>query len=519
MKKTLSLILALIMALTCGFAAADTVSLKMEINPDAVGNAMTALGLPEEALASVNPVFSLVNALSVSVMTQENGGEFRLDLNGKEWLSLGFGVGEDVITVVTSLFPNYALNIPTEILNSVMDLVKDIFNSDKAPETEEAEAGDQEMAAIMENLTAYSMKLIEAFTIAAAPEEPIPGEYEMEGIVFDTLTPVTVDIAAIAAAYGEFMEDLLHDEALMGIAQTYMQMYGMTFDEEECRAAMDEIVAHFPDAVSAEVYSFSDGQPGSFVSSQAFYVDRTDPSYAFTMIDKGDGIGTMAYYGYDQQMIIGVEYAPEGFRFDFTMGDVFFGMEVATDESGMICRYFCMDPAVPVLTVTLTRMEDGIRSQPAEAGEKTVVTLEDLLNSEGEGFSSLMGDLMTNGLGGLMEGLNEAAPDLMAMLMPSAEEEEPMESTPLDGGWTVADDPMISEELQAALEKALDGLVGVAYQPVACLGTQVVAGVNYAILCQQTAIVPDAEPTWVIVYLYEDLQGNAEILNVADLIW
>ena len=54
------------------------------------------------------------------------------------------------------------------------------------------------------------------------------------------------------------------------------------------------------------------------------------------------------------------------------------------------------------------------------------------------------------------------------------------------------------------------------YTPVAYLGSQVVAGTNHAILCQAAAVYPDAQPYFVIVYLYEDLAGNVSILNIAD---
>ena len=87
----------------------------------------------------------------------------------------------------------------------------------------------------------------------------------------------------------------------------------------------------------------------------------------------------------------------------------------------------------------------------------------------------------------------------------------------LVGGWTPAEDPAITDEVNALLEKALDGLVGVNYVPVAYLGSQVVAGTNHAILCQATAVVPDAVPAWKILYLYEDLQGNVTVLSIGDL--
>ena len=88
------------------------------------------------------------------------------------------------------------------------------------------------------------------------------------------------------------------------------------------------------------------------------------------------------------------------------------------------------------------------------------------------------------------------------------------------GGWT----PVVQEEAgklpedaQAAFDKVTEQLDGASYTPVALLSTQVVAGTNYCILCQITPVVPDPVPTWALVYIYADLQGNAEILNIYEL--
>ena len=81
------------------------------------------------------------------------------------------------------------------------------------------------------------------------------------------------------------------------------------------------------------------------------------------------------------------------------------------------------------------------------------------------------------------------------------------ENIPHDAGELPAD-------AQAAFDKAVGGLVGAEYVPVALMSTQVVAGTNYCILCQITPVVPDATPAWALVYIYADLDGNAEITNV-----
>ena len=61
---------------------------------------------------------------------------------------------------------------------------------------------------------------------------------------------------------------------------------------------------------------------------------------------------------------------------------------------------------------------------------------------------------------------------------------------PLVGGWENVPhgDAELPEDAQTAFDKALDGLVGAKYTPVALLSTQVVAGMNYCILCQITPV-------------------------------
>ena len=75
----------------------------------------------------------------------------------------------------------------------------------------------------------------------------------------------------------------------------------------------------------------------------------------------------------------------------------------------------------------------------------------------------------------------------------------------------------LPDDAQAAFDRAVGELDGAEYVPVALLSTQVVSGMNYCILCQITAVIPDATPTWALVYINADLQGNARINNVYEL--
>lgn len=104
---------------------------------------------------------------------------------------------------------------------------------------------------------------------------------------------------------------------------------------------------------------------------------------------------------------------------------------------------------------------------------------------------------------------------------PEAKEEAPVEAdAPVLGGWAanVEDTSMeANPEAQTALEKALEGMVGAKYEPIACLAKQVVSGTNYCLLCRITPVVANPTSHFAFVYVYQALDGAAEILDVQDL--
>ncbi len=83
----------------------------------------------------------------------------------------------------------------------------------------------------------------------------------------------------------------------------------------------------------------------------------------------------------------------------------------------------------------------------------------------------------------------------------------------LAGGWVVHEEVDTPDEAKEALAKASETLTGAEYSPVKLLASQVVAGMNYQIFCEMKATVPDATTEYAIVYVYADLQGNAEITD------
>lgn len=83
------------------------------------------------------------------------------------------------------------------------------------------------------------------------------------------------------------------------------------------------------------------------------------------------------------------------------------------------------------------------------------------------------------------------------------------------GGWTT-----YSTEINAAAKQAFDtalqGLLGVKYEPLA-FASQVVAGVNYSFFCNAQGVYPNAPNNGAIVSIFKPLDGAAHITNITTI--
>ena len=104
----------------------------------------------------------------------------------------------------------------------------------------------------------------------------------------------------------------------------------------------------------------------------------------------------------------------------------------------------------------------------------------------------------------------------------STQESSTEESTTdgsVDGGWTVsADDTAVTlpDEVKKAFDTAYANYMGVTLVPYAYLGSQVVSGTNYKILCKATPVGSDTTSHLVVATVYADLDGKAEFTSVND---
>lgn len=90
---------------------------------------------------------------------------------------------------------------------------------------------------------------------------------------------------------------------------------------------------------------------------------------------------------------------------------------------------------------------------------------------------------------------------------------------PAAGSWEIADEirSSISDDERALFEKAMEGLAGADYEPVAVIATQPVSGTNRAFLCTGTVVSPDGGVGWHVISIYEDLEGDVKLLDIKEL--
>ena len=85
----------------------------------------------------------------------------------------------------------------------------------------------------------------------------------------------------------------------------------------------------------------------------------------------------------------------------------------------------------------------------------------------------------------------------------------------LPGGWFQAESVDLTPEMKAGFELAKAQLVGVEYKPVAILASQVVAGMNYCILCESKGVYPGATEQYSLVNIYVGFDQSVSLGEIS----
>ncbi|WP_314871779.1 hypothetical protein [Stomatobaculum longum] len=118
-------------------------------------------------------------------------------------------------------------------------------------------------------------------------------------------------------------------------------------------------------------------------------------------------------------------------------------------------------------------------------------------------------------------GQGKAQASTAAAAESSAETETRESDDILTGGWSANQGSLLPEDNADAMKAftvAVEGMTGYKYEVLAVLGSQPVAGTNYAYLCKGTAVVPNATSAYLLVDVYADLDGKAELRGTKELL-
>ena len=416
MKKLFALVLALMLALSCVAASANTVYTKLTLDGDVIKQLLPGFGVPEDQLAMVDPIQAVVNALGVNVVTAADGAQVDLDLNGAQAISVGVAMDDAGTNIVSTLFPNYYLTLSNETVSSMMEQLAANMPTGGGE-------GGMDMAALTEIFGGYFQKWMEACAAAGQPGEPVPGEYEFEGYTFDTMVPVTVDVAAIADATRSLMDELLADPAAMaaikGMAQGAAQNSGEEFDEAnfeaEFKAGFEEWLAHFPETAEAAYYC--NGEEGV-----PFYMEgsavREENTYAYTMLFVDEGNMDMAFtMTGEQDMEAGFAMEDGAMSLYLDMGGMYFGLSFAAEGDQLAIDVYFMNTEKPLASIAITVTEGGERTLPVDAAGKTALAVEEIMaDGNSEAAQGLYADVQANGLGALLGVAMQQVPELGSLM-------------------------------------------------------------------------------------------------------
>ena len=417
MKKLFALILALLMALSCLSALADTVYTKVSIDPEVAKGVLSGFGMEDDQLAMVDPVAALVNALGVKVITVDDGAQIDLDLNGTDALSLGFAADDAGINVASTLFQNYLVTISQETITQMMEQFAANMPAGGSGE------GGFDATAFQEMFAKYYEPFMEVVTSAGQPGEAVTGEYEFDGVVYDTYVPVTIDVDAIKAAAKDMMDQIMADPAAVGMIKGYVQgmsqSTGEEFNEEtfeaDFKAGFEEWIAHIPAEMTVDFYAHSDGSEDFYMTASP---ELEEGTMFFDMTMNGENMKmnfTMTVDGEEMACVFAMEDGTVTMSFE--MSGMYMGMVMSFAENQFAMDIYFLNADAPLVSVTVESAEGGERTLSMDAEGKTVLAAEELMQDmNSEAAQGLFGDIMGNGLGTLMGALSEQVPEVAGLL-------------------------------------------------------------------------------------------------------
>ncbi|MBR3018646.1 MAG: hypothetical protein IKH57_16465 [Clostridia bacterium] len=417
MKKLIAVVVAMMMAFSCTFALAEEAAqaqtslipsfsavANIQVNEEAVTNLLAAYGADEATAAYIKTFLPLFSDLSEEFVFADNGVQYDLKMKDQNVFSLVAELKENGIELATDLLPSYVLTLQYETITKLMEQFSSQFG-------ESMKELDMELVMkAAENIVNYAMELVPVYQSAVTFGEPVKGEYAglIEGVVFNTEIPLTVDVKAIITAVKGFVDKLIADESIKAALESVTAMIpGANIDLSQL--TMEDVPEEYIPEVSGLVYTITDDEgnqtaPNTFVIVNA--VGKNDDSgntTTYVYVAENSVDVTVEVPAQQLSFECYVETLEDGFTVNYAISAPGLDMEIAcavtTGEEGigLAVALYMNDIEQPVLTATIGFAMGGERTKTVADSGKPMLGLDGLLAEEPsmEVAGALMLDLMT----------------------------------------------------------------------------------------------------------------------------
>ena len=228
MKKICSLIMALLLAVYCIGASAETATVTVQMNENMLANGLAGAVPPEQSDALMNTVTAFMDALSFKIVTaQDAGAQADIQLKGQTVATVSVAAQGDQMVIVSDLFPNYAITVTQEELQAIAQsagistagtaVIVTIGGADGPTNIYTATASGPVLqmngqTVTEEQINDYVDSLLTK--LEASQGEAVPGEYTFEETAFQVMTPVNMTVGDVMNGMLTILKDAAPDSEI-----------------------------------------------------------------------------------------------------------------------------------------------------------------------------------------------------------------------------------------------------------------------------------------------------------------
>lgn len=445
MKKVCSLIVALLLAVCCFGASAETVTVTAHIDENMLASLLAGAVPPEQNDALMSTVTAFMDALSIkTVAAQDTGAQVDIQLNGQAVATVSVGGQGDQLVIVSDLFPNYVITVTQEEMQAIVQaagasvagsaVIGTIGGADGPTSIFTTTASGPVLqvngqAVTEEQIDAYVESLLTK--LQSRVGEAVPGEYTFEDVTFQVMAPINMTV-------GDVLNGML--AVLKDVAP----------DSEITKSLSDMIADTLPETMAApidiKIYTDADAEgnsgdscyltasvtinDGAIFSSALITNEKIHLNVAVGEADlrNADAVMAAAQDGQSSNAVVldmtimpGVDEGSIATMTGLYNGGLYIGLGMDFGQTPTPWMNMALNfpvPGLQLLAVNTVFDDGGEITMPASTEGKTAISLTTLTDgTDAEALNAFSADVLQNGVAGLQTKVQTVMPDEYASLV------------------------------------------------------------------------------------------------------